>query len=324
MRATIIAATNSSPIVSGSKTAHSAPASFIPAPSRRGSVPTWSRTSVRRSRSIASRKKGVCSHRIPRGTDCFREPPHVGVLALPGVARSAAEVDRASPDRLAFVGDHADQIDRHEVLERARHGVQHARQVAARVRRLRHGQERLVLRLSRPPTVLHRRSNDLPVAKMTDDASIRSGDRFRSRSRPFISIVLDLCVAPSPSRPPGHPGPLAGAPEDDQIVGDHAEPHPPLHTREPRQRHRRSSFRRFRALIRPLTRPRSGWAACISPREVTNPNSRPDATHESASAETILPRRRRRWDSACRAALRLYVGRARARGFVVVVSQRGW
>jgi hypothetical protein len=92
---------------------------------------------------------------VPRGTGCFREPPHVGVLALPGPPRSAAEVDRASPDRRGFVGDHADQIDRHEVLERAGHGIQHARQVAARVRRLRHRQERLVLRLPRPPTVLH-------------------------------------------------------------------------------------------------------------------------------------------------------------------------
>ena len=46
-----------------------------------------------------------------------------------------------------------DQVDRHEPLERARHRCQHARQVALRVRRLRHGQERLVLRLPRPPSI---------------------------------------------------------------------------------------------------------------------------------------------------------------------------
>jgi hypothetical protein len=56
VRATTMAATNSSSMVRGSKTAHSAPAIFMPAPSARASVLTWSRTSVRRSRSIASRK----------------------------------------------------------------------------------------------------------------------------------------------------------------------------------------------------------------------------------------------------------------------------
>ena len=35
--------------------------------------------------------------------------------------------------------------------------------------------------------------------------------------------------------------------------------------------------------------PQTRWAACISPRDVTNPNSRPDATPESASAENHSP-----------------------------------
>jgi hypothetical protein len=65
VRATTRAATNSLPIVRGTITAHSAPASFIPAPPRRVSVPMWSTTSVRRSRSMASRKNGVCGQEAP-------------------------------------------------------------------------------------------------------------------------------------------------------------------------------------------------------------------------------------------------------------------
>ena len=130
---------------------NSAPARVIPAPARRGSA--WSRTSVLRSRSIASRKKPVCAHRSPVAPAASENRPRRRP-GSPGGPRSAAEVDRASSDRRGFVGDHA---DRHEVLERAGHRVQHARKVAARGRRLRHRQERPVFRLPRPPTVLHRR-----------------------------------------------------------------------------------------------------------------------------------------------------------------------
>ena len=51
--------------------------------------------------------------------------------------------------------------------------------------------------------------------------------------------------------------------------------------------------------------PQKPWAVCISPREVTNPNSRPNATHESASPESHSPETGvRRWDSRYRAAHR--------------------
>ena len=71
--------------------------------------------------------------------------------------------------------------------------------------------------------------------------------------------------------------------------------------------------------------PQKPWEVCISPREVTNPNSRPNATHESASPESHSPET---GDGGGTADIvqrtGVYVGRARARGFVVVVSQRGW
>ena len=153
MRPTTSAATNSSPIVSG--TTHGA---LGTGDRHTGPVDTRVGADVVEDQRPAVALHGVAQEGgvlpfVPGRTGCFREPPHVGLLALAGGPRSAAEVDRASPDRLGFVGDDADQIDRHEPLERARQRVQHARQVAPRVRRLRHGQERLVLRLARPASV---------------------------------------------------------------------------------------------------------------------------------------------------------------------------
>ena len=65
VRATTIAATNSSPIESGSMTTHSAPASFIPAPSRRVSVPTWSRTTCPPVALHGVAQERVCSQESP-------------------------------------------------------------------------------------------------------------------------------------------------------------------------------------------------------------------------------------------------------------------
>ena len=152
VRANTSAATNASPMVSGTTTAHSAPARFIAVPSSRGSFLTSLNTSVRRSRSTASRTVGCartclpCHRSLPRSVG--RTPPG----SRPSAADRCASRSRDSGPR-AFVGDHADHVDRHEPLERARHRLQHARQVALRVRRLRHGQERLVLRLPRPTSV---------------------------------------------------------------------------------------------------------------------------------------------------------------------------
>jgi hypothetical protein len=56
----------------------------------------------------------------------------------------------------------------------------------------------------------------------------------------------------------------------------------------------------------------------------TNPNSPPDATPESASAENHSPETATEADSRYRAAHRRLRWARKTRGFVAVVSQRGW
>ena len=90
---------------------------------------------------------------LPLCASRFRDPMDIDGVALAGKPRIAPEAEPAHPHTCRFVGEHADEIDRDDLIQRARRGFQHARQLALRVRGLGHGQERLVLRLARPAGV---------------------------------------------------------------------------------------------------------------------------------------------------------------------------
>ena len=104
--------------------------------------------------------------------DRLRHPVEIRAVGLARASRSAAEVRAQRSEPSAFTPDDADHVDPHELLERARHGVHHARHVAPRARSLRYCQKRLVFCFARP-TDVHGRERTTPGPRLGSNPGVR-------------------------------------------------------------------------------------------------------------------------------------------------------
>ena len=97
------------------------------------------------------------------------------------------------------------------------------------------------------------------------DESIPSGARCHPLSHPSV-LAFSIFRAHRVIRQLSSPSPSIRSAQDQQVVCDHPEAHPPLHPQEPLIRQRRRPWRRFRALMRP-SQPVRHFSAARTARE---------------------------------------------------------
>jgi hypothetical protein len=191
------------------------------------------------------------------------------------------------------VGDHADQIDRHKVLERAGHGVQH-------LDRSRRGSPPAPPQGAPVLAPAHRRSfTDAPTAspvrtrRITRRSAAGTGSRLdRARSLRSSSMCASLRV-----RSLLHVTPVRGPRPRGAIRLLAITPSRTHHSIRGSLGSATGGARSGNSDAHHVPDPATERvAARVPPRDVANRKSRPDATHQSAVADHDVPRRRRSWD----------------------------